>query len=157
MLSQRITAVPGASGVFAYGACTYANDIKEKMLGVRHETLEAYGAVSPETAAEMARGVRKAAGADLGVGITGIAGPGGGTPEKPVGLVYLAACSADTVYVQKLVITGRTREVVRLSSTQHALEMVRRLALGLPQPACTAFPAEEPAHLMQKGTPARDV
>ena len=157
MLSQRITAVPGASGVFAYGACTYANDIKEKMLGVRHETLEAYGAVSPETAAEMARGVRKAAGADFGVGITGIAGPGGGTPEKPVGLVYLAACSADTVYVQKLVITGRTREVVRLSSTQHALEMVRRLALGLPQPACTAFPAEEPAHLMQKGTPAQDV
>lgn len=77
MLSQRITAVPGASGVFAYGACTYANDIKEKMLGVRHETLEAYGAVSPETAAEMARGVRKAAGADFGVGITGIAGPGG--------------------------------------------------------------------------------
>lgn len=120
------------------------------MLGVRHETLEAYGAVSPETAAEMARGVRKAAGADFGVGITGIAGPGGGTPEKPVGLVYLAACSADTVYVQKLVITGRTREVVRLSSTQHALEMVRRLALGLPQPACTAFPAEEPAHLMRK-------
>ena len=99
----------------------------------------------------------EAAGADFGVGITGIAGPGGGTPEKPVGLVYLAACSADTVYVQKLVITGRTREVVRLSSTQHALEMVRRLALGLPQPACTAFPAEEPAHLMQKGTPARDV
>ena len=157
MLSQRITAVPGASEVFAYGACTYANDIKEKMLGVRHETLEAYGAVSPETAAEMARGVREAAGADLGVGVTGIAGPGGGTPEKPVGLVYLAACNADTVYVQKLVITGRTREVVRLSSTQHALEMVRRLALGLPQPACTAFPAEEPAHLMQKGAPARDV
>ena len=77
MLSQRITAVPGASGVFAYGACTYANDIKEKMLGVRHETLEAYGAVSPETAAEMARGVRKAAGADFGVGITGIAGHAG--------------------------------------------------------------------------------
>ena len=141
MLSQRITAVPGASGVFAYGACTYANDIKEKMLGVRHETLEAYGAVSPETAAEMARGVRKAAGADLGVGITGIAGPGGGTPEKPVGLVYLAACSADTVYVQKLVITGRTREVVRLSSTQHALEMVRRLAQKQPVDRARMFKA----------------
>ena len=156
MLSQRITAVPGASDVFAYGACTYANAIKEKMLGVRHETLEACGAVSPETAAEMAQGVRKAAGADFGVGITGIAGPGGGTPEKPVGLVYLAACSADTVYVQKLVITGRTREVVRLSSTQHALEMVRRLALGLPQPACTAFPAGAPAHPTQKDASARD-
>ncbi|MFQ9680288.1 MAG: CinA family protein [Ruthenibacterium lactatiformans] len=82
-------------------------------------------------------------------------GPGGGTPEKPVGLVYLAACNADTVYVQARY-HGRTREVVRLSSTQHALEMVRRLALGLPQPACTAFPAEEPAHLMRRA-PARDV
>lgn len=104
------------------------------MLGVRHETLEAYGAVSPETAAEMARGVRKAAGADFGVGITRHRGAGRRHAGKAVGLVYLAACSADTVYVQKLVITGRTREVVRLSSTQHALEMVRRLALGLPQP-----------------------
>ena len=113
--------------------------------------------MSAECALEMAEGARRVSGSDWAIATTGVAGPDGGTPEKPVGLVYLAACSADTVYVQKLVITGRTREVVRLSSTQHALEMVRRLALGLPQPACTAFPAEEPAHLMQKGAPARDV
>lgn len=157
LLSQRITSVPGASAVFAYGACTYANEIKEKMLGVRHETLEQYGAVSPETAAEMARGVRAAAGADFGVGITGIAGPDGGTPEKPVGLVYVAACDAENVYVEKLVITGRPRETVRACSAHHALEIVRRLSLGLPQIACTAFRAEEEAHLPETGAPVRDV
>ena len=156
LLSQRITSVPGASDVFAYGACTYANGIKQKMLGVKAETLAEYGAVSPETAAEMARGVRAAADADFGVGITGIAGPGGGTPEKPVGLVYVAACSGETTYVQRLMITGRTREVVRISATQRALEMVRRLALSLPQPGCTAFAAGQPAHLPAGETPARD-
>lgn len=110
MLSQRITAVPGASGVFAYGACTYANDIKEKMLGVRHETLEAYGAVSPETAAEMARGVRKAAGADFGVGITGIAGPGGGTPEKPWDLcIWPLAVPIPSMYRSSLSRAARAR------------------------------------------------
>lgn len=156
LLSQRITSVPGASEVFAYGACTYANGIKQKMLGVKGETLAEYGAVSPETAAEMARGVRAAAGADFGVGITGIAGPGGGTPEKPVGLVYVAACGEDATYVQRLCITGRTREVVRISATQRALEMVRRLALGLPQPGCAAFTAGQPAHLPENPPPVRD-
>ncbi len=156
LLSQRITSVPGASGVFAYGACTYANEIKQKMLGVRAGTLAEYGAVSPETAAEMARGVREVAGADFGVGITGIAGPGGGTPEKPVGLVYVAACDGETTYVQRLAVTGRTREVVRVSATQRALEMVRRLALGLPQPGCAAFAAGQPAHWTDTQTSARD-
>jgi len=156
LLSQRITSVPGASEVFAYGACTYANGIKQKMLGVKAETLAQYGAVSPETAAEMARGVRAAAGADFGVGITGIAGPGGGTPEKPVGLVYAAACSGDITYVQRLVVPGRTREVVRISATQRALEMVRRLALKLPQPGCAAFAAEQPAHMPAEQAPAHN-
>lgn len=156
LLSQRITSVPGASEVFAYGACTYANEVKQKMLGVQAETLAEYGAVSPETAAEMARGVRAAAGADLGVGITGIAGPGGGTPEKPVGLVYVAVCGRDAVYVQRLMIAGRTREVVRISATQRALDMVRRLALGLPQPGCAAFAAGQPAHMPAESTSARD-
>ncbi len=147
LLSQRITAVSGASEVFHFGACTYANEIKEQMLGVKHETLEAYGAVSSETAAEMAVGVRKAVGATFGVGITGIAGPTGGTPEKPVGTVFVAVADACTVWVQKLVITGRTREVVRLSSSQHALDMIRRASLGLSQPACTAFSVDQPAHM----------
>lgn len=152
LLSARLTAVPGSSEVFQYGACTYANPVKERVLGVKHDTLEKYGAVSPEVAAEMAEGVRRAAGADFGVGITGIAGPGGGTLEKPVGLVYVAAACEYTTYVQKLVVTGRTREVVRLSSTQRALDMVRRLALNLEQPGCYAFPAGEPAHFTEKAT-----
>ncbi|WP_367924290.1 competence/damage-inducible protein A [uncultured Ruthenibacterium sp.] len=149
LLSARITAVPGSSEVFEYGACTYANHVKEQVLHVKHETLEQYGAVSPQVAAEMAEGVRRVSGADFGVGITGIAGPGGGTPEKPVGLVYVAAACADTTYVQKLVITGRTREIVRLSSTQRALDMIRRLALQLEQPGCRMFPAGTPADFPQ--------
>lgn len=147
LVSQRITSVPGASDVFAYGACTYANEIKERMLGVKHETLETYGAVSPQTAAEMSQGVRKAAGADIGVGITGIAGPGGGTQEKPVGLVYVSVCSKDDVYVKKLLIPNRTRDVVRLCAAQNALEMVRRLALGLKLPGCSRFAPDAPANM----------
>ena len=85
LLAKRITDVSGASQVFEMGAVTYANRIKEKVLGVSHETLEAHGAVSEETAREMARGIRRAADSDLGVGITGIAGPGGGTPGKACG------------------------------------------------------------------------
>ena len=125
-------------------------------MGVKHETLEQFGAVSPQVAAEMAEGVRRAAGADFGVGITGIAGPGGGTPEKPVGLVYVAAAGETFTYVQKLVVTGRTREMVRLSSTQHALDMIRRLALDLAQPGCRAFSAGTPANFTGD-TPVKDV
>ena len=84
-----------------------------RVLGVSAETLRQYGAVSAETAAEMARGVRRAAGADFGIGITGIAGPGGGTKEKPVGLVFLAAACENKVYVQRLLIENRTRDTVR--------------------------------------------
>ncbi len=157
LLSQRITSVPGASEVFAYGVCTYANEMKEKMLGVRPATLETYGAVSSETAAEMARGVRSATGADFGVGITGIAGPGGGTAEKPVGLVFIAACDAAKTCVEKLVVTGRTRETVRVCSTHHALELVRRLALNLPQPACRTFAANEDAHWPDMDEEIKDV
>lgn len=131
LVAQRVTAVPGASAVFGYGAVTYANEMKEKMLGVRKETLAQNGAVSAETAAEMARGVRAAAGADFGVAITGIAGPDGGTPEKPVGLVYLAAADANETRVQRMLMTGRPRETVRAGAAQAALEIVRRLALGL--------------------------
>ena len=143
LLSQRLTSVSGASEVFHYGACTYANEVKEQVLGVPHEMLEEFGAVSPQVAAAMARGVRKVSGADFGVGITGIAGPGGGSAAKPVGLVYVASASGDATYVQKLLITGRNRESVRAWASQHALEQVRRLALGLEQPACQRFGPDE--------------
>lgn len=90
MVTAAITSVSGASAVFEYSAVTYANRIKEQMLGVRRETLSAYGAVSAQTACEMAKGIAAAADADMGLAVTGIAGPTGGTPEKPVGTVYIA-------------------------------------------------------------------
>lgn len=147
LVSAALTDVPGASEVFGFGACTYSNEQKMRVLGVSAETLRQYGAVSAETAAEMAQGVRRAAGADFGIGITGIAGPGGGTKEKPVGLVFLAAACENKVYVQKLLMENRTRGTVRQFSAKYALEMLRRLALSLPQPGCEAFAPGTPAHL----------
>lgn len=102
LVSQRITQVPGASEIFDCGVCSYANEIKHSVLGVDEETLGKYGAVSEQTAREMARGVRRLAGADIGVSTTGIAGPGGGTPEKPVGLVYVGIDSDRLTTVLKL-------------------------------------------------------
>ncbi|MDL2325146.1 competence/damage-inducible protein A [Ruminococcaceae bacterium OttesenSCG-928-A16] len=145
LLSKRITDVPGASEVFGFGACTYTNQMKQKVLGVNPQTLQQHGAVSSQTAAEMAFGIANFAGAQFGVGITGIAGPDGGTPEKPVGLVYVAVCHGSTVAVKKLQLGGRGRQVVRRLATQHALDMVRRMALGLPI---------EKAGYFEKGTPA---
>ena len=94
LVSKRITEIPGASEIFLCGLCTYSNEMKERLLGVSHQTLEQYGAVSEQTAREMARGVRLASGAAVGVSTTGIAGPGGGSAEKPVGLVYVGIDSA---------------------------------------------------------------
>ena len=135
LLAKRITDVSGASQVFEMGAVTYANRIKEKVLGVSHETLEAHGAVSEETAREMARGIRLAAGSDLGVGITGIAGPGGGTPEKPVGLVYIALCDGEHTWVRRMAPGSadrpRSRSWQRNAAASHALDMVRRYLQNL--------------------------
>ena len=105
MLSAAITSVSGASGAFDCGVCSYANFIKSKLVGVKEDTLATYGAVSEKTAMEMARGVRLLSGADIGVSTTGIAGPLGGTPYKPVGLKNLitqlvnsaARCGEDAV------------------------------------------------------------
>lgn len=101
LVSKRITEVSGSSDVFECGVCSYANRIKHKLLGVSEETLNTVGAVSPETAAQMARGVRKLADADFGISTTGIAGPTGATADKPVGLVYMAvACGKETVVIK---------------------------------------------------------
>lgn len=89
LVAHRVTEVPGSSEYFLGGVVSYANAAKERLLGVRHGTLVGHGAVSSETALEMARGARRALGADIGLSITGIAGPTGGTPDKPVGLVYI--------------------------------------------------------------------
>lgn len=124
LISKRITDVSGSSSMFGYGLCTYANEAKEKLLGVSHETLEKYGAVSNQTAYEMAKGLLALSGADIVACTTGIAGPTGGTDEKPVGLVYLAIGTKEDVKVHKLMLgRGRadSRETIRLMASNHAI------------------------------------
>jgi len=130
LLSARLTDVPGASAVLERGFVTYANRAKVEEIGVDPSILDKTGAVSEETAAAMAAGAMKAAGVDVGVGITGIAGPDGGTPEKPVGLVFVATSGAAGTRVRRSLFPGG-RERVRYQATQVALEMLRRGLLGL--------------------------
>ena len=130
-ISKRITEVDGASAVFDCGICSYANAIKEQLLGVSHETLETYGAVSEQCAKEMAAGIRRVSGAEIGIATTGIAGPGGGSPEKPVGLVYVAVDSDQYKEVLKLQIPSRSddaREYIRYIASSHALHLVWKTA-----------------------------
>ena len=130
-ISKRITEVDGASAVFDCGVCSYANEIKEKVLGVQNETLMKYGAVSEQTAREMAAGIRKLSGADIGISTTGIAGPGGGTEEKTVGLVYVAVDSDKYSEVLKLQIPSRSddaREYIRYIASSHALHLLWKAA-----------------------------
>lgn len=133
LLASRITDIPGASEVFHMGAVTYANEIKTLLLDVPEETLKQYGAVSEQTARAMAEGIRKKSGSELGVGITGIAGPGGGTEEKPVGLVYLALCDGEHTWVRKMPGTNHSkgRSYLRFLAASNALDMVRRYLFGL--------------------------
>jgi nicotinamide-nucleotide amidase len=130
LLAARLTQVPGASAVLDRGFVTYSNLAKIEELGVEAALVERHGAVSEEVAAAMAAGARRAARADIGVGLTGIAGPDGGTPEKPVGLVFVATDGAAGVRVRRAVFPG-ARERVRHQATQVALEMLRRGLLGL--------------------------
>ncbi len=100
LVGHRLTNVPGSSGYFLGGVMAYANEAKEKLLGVSRDTLANFGAVSEETAREMARGVRRELGADIGVAVTGIAGPGGGLPGKPVGLTWVALAARETEWAR---------------------------------------------------------
>jgi nicotinamide-nucleotide amidase len=126
LVAARLTDVPGASDVFRGGLVAYANEVKEARLGVPGAVLAAHGAVSAETAAAMAHGARSVLGVDVAVAVTGVAGPGGGTPEKPVGLVFLHAAGPDGEIAQRLDVPG-DRETVRLRATVAALHLVRRL------------------------------
>lgn len=128
MIASRLVSVPGISDVFLEGAVTYANEAKVRTLNVKEETLKKYGAVSEETAREMAEGMAKRTGSDIAVVTTGIAGPGGGTEEKPVGLVYIGLYYKGEVYVYKNVFNGN-RQKVRTKATVTALDMVRRKIL----------------------------
>jgi nicotinamide-nucleotide amidase len=131
LLSARLTEVPGASAVLERAFVTYANRAKIEEVGVDPALLEHHGAVSAEVAAAMAEGARRVAGTDVGVGITGIAGPDGGSALKPVGLVFVATAGRAGARVRRSLFPGG-RERVRFQATQVALEMVRRGLLGLP-------------------------
>ncbi|MBE6112412.1 MAG: competence/damage-inducible protein A [Peptococcaceae bacterium] len=127
LISKSITDVAGCSSVYPGGVCSYSNEMKMKWLDVKKETLDAYGAVSEQTALEMAQGIRNATGADFGLSTTGIAGPGGGSEEKPVGLVYMAVAGENYQQVKKVIIRygeQTSREMIRQRSAKHALHLL---------------------------------
>jgi len=126
MVAARLTAVPGASDVFLGSVVAYANTVKAGELDVRQEVLDLHGAVSAETAAAMAHGVRSRLGADIGVAVTGVAGPGGGTEDKPVGLVFVHAVGPDGEEARRTELPG-DREMIRGRATAASLHLVRRL------------------------------
>ena len=126
MVTEVLTTVSGASAVLDGSVVSYANEIKAKLLNVSEETLATKGAVSEECALQMAEGVRKLMGADIGISITGIAGPTGGTPEKPVGTVYIAVSTADESKCEKLNIRNNGREYIRKVSTKSVLMLALR-------------------------------
>ena len=122
-LGKIITSFSGVSAIYGFGFITYANEAKEKILGVSHETLEKHGAVSSECAREMAIGARKVAKSDIAVSVTGIAGPTGGTKEKPVGLVYIAFADKNGVEVRKLNLSG-TRDEIRAKTCDEVFKLI---------------------------------
>ncbi len=129
LIAKRITDISGCSDVFFGGCVTYTNEVKEALLGVSHETLEKYGAVSEQTAAEMARGVRMRLGTDIGVSATGIAGPSGGSADTPVGTVFIGISTRDGERVRGLSLSSmRSREYIRTVSAANAYDMILKLS-----------------------------
>jgi nicotinamide-nucleotide amidase len=125
LIAKRITDIAGCSDVFLGGCVTYTNEVKQRLLGVSGDTLEKYGAVSKETAMEMARGVRERTGSDIGISATGIAGPGGATEETPVGTVFLGISTKDGEDYRRLSLSSkRSREFIRTVSATNAYDMV---------------------------------
>lgn len=136
LVAAALTEIPGSSDVIDRGFVTYSNDAKRAMLGVKASTLESFGAVSKETAMQMAVGALEEADVDLAVSITGIAGPGGATPGKPVGLVHFAVAARDGRIVHKECRFGAIgRSQVRARSVLEALRMLTELARGPKPPA----------------------
>jgi PncC family amidohydrolase len=130
LLGAALTERPGSSAYFLGGIQAYANSVKEELLGVSHETLLSFGAVSEEVASEMARGVRRLTGSDWALSTTGIAGPDGGSEEKPVGTVWVSVADSVGVFSQKLLIDG-DRSNVRNHTVLEALSMLlERLSDG---------------------------
>jgi nicotinamide-nucleotide amidase len=131
-IGDRVTDVPGSSDYFLMGVATYSNEAKQAVAGVLAETLRVHGAVSTRAAEEMAEGVRGAAGADVGLSTTGIAGPGGGTEDKPVGTVCIGLAWEGGVWSHRFALGDRGREWVKGMTAQMALDVLRRHLLGIP-------------------------
>ena len=125
LIAAAVTRVPGSSAYFHGGVVAYSNDLKERLLGVAGDTLAAHGAVSAAVAEEMAAGIRRVTGADLTLAVTGIAGPGGGSPEKPVGTVYIGLASAAGVRAELFSFSGN-RVQIQESTAHRALDLLRR-------------------------------
>jgi len=134
LLGSYIVDVPGSSDYFPGGVIAYADDVKRRVLGVPGRTLRRHGAVSAEVALAMADGARRLLLVDVAVAVTGIAGPTGGTAEKPVGLTYIALCSAGSQVCRSYVWHGSRREN-REQSARAALQLLREYLLALPEPA----------------------
>lgn len=130
-LGDMITEVPGSSDYFLGGIISYSNDAKVNLLGVDRETLRQKGAVTEEVALQMAAGTRRALGADIGVGVTGVAGPGGGTATKPVGLVYIAVSSGEASVCRRNLFKG-SRSSIKKQSAERALLMLKDLLERIP-------------------------
>jgi PncC family amidohydrolase len=118
LIGHRITNVPGSSTYYMGSVTAYAYEAKVRLLGVTWETLEKHGAVSDETVSEMALGVRRALAADMGIAVSGIAGPGGGTPEKPVGLVWMAVSASSGIWTRQLNLKGDRVKVKELAAEE---------------------------------------
>ena len=129
LIAKRITDVSGSSSVFNCGIVSYSNEIKEKVLGVQHKTLETYGAVSEQTVREMVKGVLRISGADIAVSVSGIAGPNSDNTQKPVGLIFLAVSNGKNTTVKQLnnTFTEKIRESNRKSASDEALKMILNL------------------------------
>jgi nicotinamide-nucleotide amidase len=133
-LGSRLTRVPGSSDYFAGGVIAYSNDLKKRLLGIKSSLLARHGAVSEEVARAMAVGVRAKCGTDYGIGVTGVAGPGGGTVEKPVGTVFIAVAGEGGVRARRLELAGG-RSTIRRASVQAALDLLRRTLLNIEEDA----------------------
>lgn len=123
LLGHMVTNAPGSSTYFKGGVIAYANEVKADLLGVKSQTLDRYGAVSKETVLEMARGVRQLLKADIGVAISGVAGPGGGTDEKPVGTTVIGMSALETEIAGAFVFPGQRLDI-KTQAAQSAIQMV---------------------------------
>jgi len=126
LLTATLAEVPGISSVLKESIITYSNEAKEKYLNVNHKTLEKYGAVSAETAKEMAEGIKASAKSDIGISITGLAGPDGGTDEKPIGLVYIGLATKNETKTFELRLIGRERNKIRHAAVMNALSIINK-------------------------------